>query len=742
MLVVWTPSGDAAIALLARQSADFSLLGSGGDSSSIRTYYGTFRRNLARTSLGPDGERYGFSQPMVAVDTNTRITDDNEVHTLFAATSLIDGTRSYPQSQQDVIVSGSKGESAANQTPFLFFGWNYDDANADNRVEGVFVDLQDDDGDGDTLDLTSTTPTQITLPGIGTGEEVDATIRTSGRDMLFTATDTDGAGQDRLYLVRVDPAGPSLDAPVEISRGTNTGDPSTLTPLALWGDGFRALNGQDTTWVVFRDDEYEDGTVTQDDEDLLVAQIDAAGAVTLDEFDHNGVAAVNTNDLVSTTLQFKRGATRAFLYYTQTADADPAAEQNNDALYVRALRLDGSQALADNLSAEASVNTLNNSDGVTAPDFDANVTDVFVAPSDPFCGADANHDASYVAYIQELDNDTAGAGDDSTSLRARLVTIDDVTAASITISLDPEDVVFADVDDGWNVEVRVVPGSASTGEDVLFVLTNGNNLADDDATSAFDELRPFVYASALPNGQSITPPLQIGSDTAMGPGLSFPQFSSVETEGARRAIVTPNVAASRDFAFDDDLQAPDYALFVFAEFVDAPQTFNGGWYVARRMDLRDLANSGAATDRFEPPLTERPTVISADDDLDFDELDDDNKTLELLAQGNDVLAVFLLPTYIASNVHGRLFVNTLTNGSWSEAALLSNDDVADLGDADFLFGTSNEPNTVLIPGYDAACCPTAINAQSFWLRTIEAVDSSEESLRLQTRRIQSLALPR
>jgi len=724
MVVVWTPNGDAVIAFVAGQSADRAVT---RDVSSDRVFYASFKRSLATTPKASTGQRYGISS-FVAIDTNAVTTDDNSARGMFVSSNLIDGETTFTGVLNSLERSGTRGDASSQLKPFIFIGWTYRLLNTnDIRVEGHFVDLGDRDQDGDRLELTAAAPTQIPLAGIGAGENVDLAVRTSGRDMLFTANDTSpNPDQQRMYLVRVDDATnpPTVKTANEISRGTNTTGASTFTNVyALLGDGLRSLNGQSSTWVVYRENAFQDATVTQADADLMIAQIDAAGAVTVDEFDHNAVGAANPNNLgANVSVQVCRGGTRAFIYYQQQFDVAGAPTQTDTALFVRALRLSGLNSLANNVSNESTLNDTHD----TNSDNDTDVVQFKVAKRDPFCAADSNNDASYVAFEQEIEADADGR-----TLRARLVTVTNINANPLAITLGAEETIIANSDTDFGIrDLMVLPGSASTGEGLVYYSANGNNISNNAATGAFLERRPFLYATALPNSQNLKTPVQVGSDS--GPGLvAQAQFQQIETDANLAAIVTPRRPASRDFAFDNDTAAPEFAVLIANEHLDAVNSENGTSYVGRRIDLRSgsFAKVGA---RFSPLLTASPQLVGTDDGHEFEDIT--ALTIKLLPRGNDLVVIYNTESQDDNGGNGKFFVNTMTNGNWSDAALLTNDSVEPLNDGEIPF-TKSGANYEIISGVSNGC-DTAVGTWLFWLREdANAFDTSSERFTLQGRRI-------
>ena len=167
----------------------------------------------------------------------------------------------------------------------------------------------------------------------------------------------------------------------------------------------------------------------------------------------------------------------------------------------------------------------------------------------------------------------------------------DITATSLGITLGTEETIIANSDTGFGMEaLTVLQGSSTTGQGLVFYGANGNNISDNNATGAFAERRPFIYAASLPNSQSITSPLQVGSDSA--PGLVFfGQFQQLENNADLGAVVTPNSPASRDFAFDDDTATPESHLSA-NEFEVSDSSEDGSTYAGRVLDLRNNAQIG------------------------------------------------------------------------------------------------------------------------------------------------------
>ena len=694
MVVVWTPAGDAVLAFIAEQSNDPTDL---TDVTSDRVYFTSFRRTLATTPLGPSGEVRGFTPTAVAVDTNVTLTDDNDVDTLFAATNLADGTLAFRPSFNtlDQCCTGDKGDSPALiGAPFIFLGWVHDDGNTDRRVEGGFVDLA-----GLTLGPVSAISPN---PAIAPGETIDTPVLTSGRDIVFTWREQSPPNQARVNLARINAAGAALGATVDVARGTATGFISFVNELTLIGDGHRAINGQDTSWIILREVGYGDAGVSQMDEDLLIAQIDASGSVSIDEFDHNSPSAANPNDLVDLQVKIGRGATRAFLFYEQVDDVTGGSNATNDSLFVRALRLDGTKSLTNNVSAEARVNTLVDSDA----NGDTSVFEIFLERSDPFCSPQCNNDVCCVVFRQELDNDP-----DSIRVTYGRVAITDITADPIAIAVTETD-IFPSIDTGHsantNFDPVLVPAGTAGGDCIVFLGANGNTIDDDSLASSFSEARPFVFAPALPGGQSISAPIEIGTNAPGGPGVGFADFGVLQSSSFFHAVATSDSPAGRDGAFDDDTACPEFAHVLFHEFLGDPQGGAQGIWRSRGIDLR-TGGFAAGQDRLFPDLTAAgPAAVGAGyNGLPFQPL---THFLDTASEGNSLLALFNELTQ-AGDDPGTLYVNTFdpTARAWSVAALLSNESPGPAV-------ASGIPTSVFSPGVTSGCCPSILGGWVFWRR--------------------------
>ncbi|MEM7262277.1 MAG: hypothetical protein AAF488_09835, partial [Planctomycetota bacterium] len=566
MEVLWLPGGDALVVFLAVEDTDPTVV---GDNNSQRVYVARFDASASTTPWNDENTvNFGFSEAM-PFDTNVLTTDDNDAQSIFVASNLIDGTQVWELGTDldDARVFGDQNDPSAN---FAFVGWIHLDVNGDQRIEGLFVDLGDADGDGDRMEFTSNTPTAIVLPGLDGTEDVTDSVFTCGGDMLFTYTDSTAVPADqRLFLVRVNNSTnpPTIDAPVEITRGTNINTAVSIAEVhAVVGDGHSMLNGQTGTWVVYSESNYEDATVTNPDTDLVIAYIATNGTVSIDEFDHNGPAAANANAVNSSDVEVQicRGATRAFVYYQQTFDVSGGAVDTDDSLFVRAIRLADSGTMADNVSEEETINSVHDTDG----NGDTDVVSYEVADRNAFYGPDANNSASYVAFVQEIDGDT-----DSRTMKARLVSIADFAAASLEINLAAEDIIVADSDEGWNSSLEgtydyvVLENNVANGRGIVVFVDNGNNVTDNTVLGSFDEPRPMMYASLLPNEHAIVSPLQVGSDST-STLMPFPQFRSMSDDAiGLTAMVTPVTPAIRDNQFNSDTSTPEMAHVVFEEFL-------------------------------------------------------------------------------------------------------------------------------------------------------------------------------
>ncbi|MEM6729948.1 MAG: hypothetical protein AAF658_00240 [Myxococcota bacterium] len=656
IVVVWTPSGDASIAFVAEERHPVGAPTILED----RVFFGTFRRGLATTPEAASGERYGFSL-FEPIDTD----DEQSVETLFLATNRVDGAWAFYNNDDTLesldrmydmletsrrhstsdrygntnryFVTGNRGDNPANVTPFAFIGWVHTTADGGKAAEGIYLDQTDVDGDQDDAEILGTTPLPFPLDGLDSTESVATTVLTSGTDMLLSYTDQDGVAQDRLFLVRAIPptsTTPSLRTPVEITRGTNIGSASTIGEIhAFVGDGYRAINGESTAWIVYEETGYADGTVSAEDRDVLIAQVDADGTVSVAEFDHNPVDATAGLDISDIRVQLQPGATRAFLYYLQQK---AATVETDISLHARALRLDGTQSLTNNVSNELTVNDTHDTTG----DDDTDIVGYSMTEHNAFYGNSANNDASFVAYRQEVEGD-----DDGESLTARLLTIVDSSANPIALTQEPEALLVANHDQNFIKtsfgsaiqSVRVLPGSTPDGRGLVFWTANGNS--PEDNSVAFEEPRFFFYGPSLPNGHAIDTPIQIGSDSA--PGL-LPQ-ADARTNGRSRGsgnnyIFGPWVASTRDYAHTVEENPPERVSFVLEEYRFDQVDDQGTLVVSRTLNLRDDNALGSVDERWSPRLTEFPDTMSPVDGESFDDLD--HRAMILLPQGDDVVSIF------------------------------------------------------------------------------------------------------
>ncbi|MEM6730384.1 MAG: hypothetical protein AAF658_02445, partial [Myxococcota bacterium] len=759
MVVVWAPSGDASIAFIAGDGLD-----PGAPQGFDRVFFGTFRRGLARVASADTGERYGFSE-FAPIDND----NDQDVQTLFVATNRVDGAWSFTNNDNTLesldrmydllettrrhassdrygntnryFVTGERGDAPSNLTPMAFIGWLKTTAEGGRAAAGIYLDPSDVDGDLDDADTIGTTPLPLPLDGLDSTESIATTVLTSGTDMLLRYTDQDGSGQDRLFLVRAIPptsTAPSVGAPVEITRGTNSGSASTLGEIhAFVGDGYRAINGESTAWIVYEETGYADGTVTAEDRDVLIAQVDASGTVSVGEFDHNPIDAATGLDASDVRVQIQPGATRAFVYYRQQ---NAATIETDISLHVRALRLDGTQSLASNVSNELTVNDTHDTTG----DDDSDILEYTMTEHNAFYGNSANNDASYVAYRQEVEGDSDGE-----SLKVRLLSIVDSSANPIVLAQQAEEMLVANHDRNWVgtafgsaiVPVRVLPGSSSDGRGIVTWIANGNSPEDNNGVGAFEEQRPFIYAPSLPNGHAIATPTQFGSDSA--PGL-LPQanwrLADWDRLGGNRYLFGPWVASDRDFAHDFEENLPARAIFLIDERLGHDNQDEGGRVISRTLDLRDDSTLTSVDARWSPALTELPDDMGPLDGESTDDLD--HHAMILLPQGDDVISIFNVGHNEDSGPGeaGYIYINTFNDGAWSDAALLSNDDNMELDDdeepfpdTDYTFG--------FVPSFVNGT-PQALGAWTFWVRWQWNSRSSDARFELRGRRIIGTVLPR
>jgi hypothetical protein len=319
------------------------------------------------------------------------------------------------------------------------------------------------------------------------------------------------------------------------------------------------------------------------------------------------------------------------------------------------------------------------------------------------------------------------------------VTITDITATQLAITLAAEETIIADSDSDFGIQdLMVLPGNVISGQGVVFYGANGNNITDDGALGAFEELRPFVYSSLLANGHMIATPLQVGSDSATG--LVFqPHFNSLEDDAELGAAVTPLAPSSRDFGFDSDTASPDFVHLIANEYDGVHGSEEGTSYVGRVLDMRASSSLNDAQDRFRPLLTASPFRVGTQDGHEFEDIDE--PTLDLIPQGNSLVAIFNTETHDDNGNDGKFFVNAYRNGIWSDAALLSNDSVEPIEDDENPFSKSGE-NWEILRGVNQGC-DYATGTWLFWLREdANGQDSSTESLTLQGRRVFDTSMSR
>jgi hypothetical protein len=649
------------------------------------------------------------------MDTNAVGTDDNSVDTLFAATNLIDDQTCWQNNSNDMERSGSKGDSTTNVTNFVGIGWVYRDGNNDARAEIGFVNLNNS-----SFGMVS----QIAFQANAAGNSVDPTVYSSGRDLLFTMNDTvPTPNQQRLYLVRADASNSSIGTPIEISRGTNVNTASTIAPMHLFGDGFRPINGQTSTWVVYTETNFEDATITQPDLDLLVARVTDANVVSVQDADHNGDASANAAAPSNVTASLSRGATRLWLYWLQT-NTPGSATDNNQSLFGRVFRMNETASLTNSMSTEFAVNTVNDSDG----NGDTDVVGFELLDRDPWCGPQVDNDASFVSATQEIDGDADGR-----TVFSRTA-MSDMTTSPPTVTQGTFTTVITDQDSGWGLpDLMVLEGSSNDGEGIVFGTMQGNNITDDTALNSFFETRPFLNAETLPTGfaaQSINS-RQIGSDSPTVSPLPFPQAQQLSGQNLM-AIVTPNNAADRDFQFDSDTANPQYAYLFYSEFRSDTGSEGGERWMVRCLDLGANSAFNNSDDRFNPPIEGAPDIFGEPDGQ-FDDIDSVN--LELLSEGNSVTGIFNVEKGDDDTVAGRIMVNTVDPNNTSDAALLSNDETWEISD----HGQPN-PEWMVCPGFAFGGEYTS-GSRVFWVRDDEVDNAGTEVFAIQARRLLGGFLP-
>ena len=726
--VVWTPNGDAVIAFLALQSVDPT---DPDDTSSERVYYTYFRRLYAELPVGPTGETYGFRQWAETVDTNVVGEDDNRVDNIFVATNLTDATLWWPNKDGEdddrrnplsETISGYKGDTCLG-APFIYLGWVHDNSDGQSRLEGGFVDLN-------TLAFGNANVTPIAAsPALAEDEQIDDFILTCGRDIFFTWDENlDGGGnQDHLNLVRINNTRDGLEPTIDVTRGTSD---SEIDDWWVIADNHRVLNGQTTTWVFMTQEGFTGAGVTQPDRDLLIAQINAAGDVQIAEYDDNPPGSPESKGATSLDVHLGRGATRAFVYYRQDGANSP-----HSSLFCRAVRLDGSRDLAENVSNQVRINTL-----FSEVDF-LEVEDYFLPEAMPFQGAETNNNVSCVAFRQRLAGELNGLlqngslPDQLRFLYARQEITDFNAMPPVLMSQEMTIIDSLDWTDDTNIELdpMLVPMNSPTGDCLVFFVVNGNNLQDHNAQGAFEEPRPFVWA---PNFEG---PVEIGSNNPSGPSLGFADYAILDGLGEDgrasplMAGATPDVPADRDCLFDHDVAAPNFAHVLFFEFMRDPDGGDGGKQTIWRSRVFDLRGGtfAAVGDRMFPPLFEPPFAIGTGNNATtFD--DTDGPYFDVALEGDQVLAVF--NEVWGSNADpGYVYVNTFNPDTlrWSRAALASTDSPAPIGNS------GGNPDMLMVPGVaPGGAGDRIVGGWIFWIRsTAQPWGGANDVALLQGRRL-------
>jgi hypothetical protein len=644
--------------------------------------------------------------------------------------------------------SGDAGDLNCIGSPFVYLGWVHLDGDGYWRLEGGLVDL-------DMLEFSNADVAAIpTSPAIEPDEHIDNwLVVTSGRDIVFTWEDRfDSVYQHRMNLVRVNPARTGLEPTIDVSRGTQTEGSSWIPGYAVIGDGYRILNGQTTTWIGMQQDGFVGPGIQQPDDDLVIAQINAAGEVQIGEFDSNGPGASEWNSVNGADIEICRGATRVWVYYRQ-----PTIANANTSLFARVLRLDGSRDLTDNVSEAERINTLVGTSETEAYP----VEEFFLADVDPFCSPQTNNDVSCVVYGQVVTATPpspfllAGNGNGFLQFAVKYarVTLDNPDDAQMTLSsvdmpiFDPLD---ESIEANWRVDPVLVPSGAASGDCIVFLGANGNNRADGDAPGAFWEPRLYLFAPMLPGGHVIDEPVEIGSNNPAGPTLGFADFACLDLSEEDwhhepvMAAATPNSAADRDCTYDYDHLTPNFAHSIFLEFVRSP--YDGGYshqtiWRGRVLDLR--ADSFVdAEDRIFPPLAEPPSAIGTG--FSATNADDTNGPYFMgTSQGDNLLVVFN-EVFGQKASPGFIYVNTFDPGlrRWSRAALLSNDFPGPIGTH------GDDPHLILAPGVSGGVCDRIVDSWVFWFRSTALTDDDSEDSGeeldvdlLQGRRFYDLNLP-
>lgn len=722
------PNGGLVMAFIAQQD---SVDGSTTDNNSDRVYYFTKAAN-------------GDFTDAVAVDTNSSPADgnDNNVSTLFIAGSR-DFTQEFDTNFNTLEEDPSGGTLGQNGDDGVYFGWVHEDsdANPDLRIEGAFVDI-------DTLDLG--TVGAISLPTLSTGENVNTNVLVSGDELLFRTVD--GAdNDDHIFLVRLNFDTLTEGTPIELDRGTSTTDWSINDIVAFVGNGFRPYNGEDSSWLILVDNNFTDGTVTNGDSDLVIFQVPDTGAVQVTVTDHESDTSTFGNGVFNAEIQFARGAPGAFVFFQQVESNTNAT---NDGVYVIAVRFNGDEAVADNVSDVETIQTTNdgNNDG------EADVLEYYFYDRDPSCDPDTNNSATYIVYRQAIDETTTNGA----RLAGRTVTVDDPEVSPITITLGTEDVIVANGDRDWgtsvngNWPVQVTESTDPSGGGIVFYVANGNSDTDASTANSFTEHRLFVFAPDLANGQAATQALtarQIDSDSrTTSPALPpFPQWYQLTTTAQFfEALVTPRRAADRDFAAwgvdqalnivgDSDEAAPANAFVVFPEFRTTNDSEAGEQWMVRIINLSNQAFTDVA-DRFTPALTDRPARVS-NDSGEFDDLD--QVRLAVLPESNGLVVIFNDEQGNDGAGAGKFYANTVsTTGVSTEPALLTNDQPFELDSNSGPFSFEDEDgNSDVVRVYPSANCGQAIGSWFFWERYYQDSQGNDDRTEIQGRNLTGAQLP-
>jgi hypothetical protein len=700
LAVVWTPGGDAVIAFRAEQAEDPL---NEDDDESDRVYYTWFRRAYAELPLGPSGEIYGFRQWAEPVDTNVPGTDDNNVDRIFVATNLADGTLAFDTSERDhsplsEVCTGSRGDTCLG-LPFIYLGWVREEAeNSARRLEGGFVDLV-------TLNFTNADVSLIeTNPAAGPFDNVDRwAVQTSGRDIAFLwrqyLDEQRTSFQTRLNLARVNDSRDGLEPTVDVTRNAQTSNRSYI-----WDE--------DMNWVSSWD------------------------------------------------LEICRGATRAFVYYVQRTDVTGQTIAENDSLFARAIRLDADAALTNNVSNEVRINTTID----TMISRSTNVWDFYQAEINPFCSPQTNNDVSCVVFKQSLEPMDSEGFNHFVVVYGR-VAITDINANPIAVTAT-ESVIFPRLDRNdsanhhFDIPPVLMPAGTASGDCIVFLTANGNHRDDRNDPDYFEEPRLYAYAPMLPDGQSLSGTVEIGSNNPSGPTVGFANYASLDISNSGAddisnvmAVSTPNLAAARNCVFDNDVANPDFVHVFFFEYLRDPDGGKETIWRSRVLDLR-ADSFGAGVDRFAPVLGQPPARIGTGfNAARFEQMSGDeyyDYLAQLADNGYGDGPYFLGATqkndlFVAFNeVWGRkadpgfIFCNTFDPDAvlWARASLLSNDYPSPIA-------SHGSPDMIFVPGVDAAGCDQIVGGWVFWIRSIFQPDREENDVDLlQGRRLYDTRMER